>query len=69
MLKIVSCNSQNYKKKLGKYIDNDVLKSKARIDIVRKIIDEVKNGGNKKLIYLTNKYDNNNFKNIKERYL
>ena len=27
MLKIVSCNQQNYKKILNKYLENDILKS------------------------------------------
>ncbi len=66
MLKILSCNKQNYKKKLNKYLENDILKSKKIIESVRQIINKVKSGGDKELLNLTNKYDDNNFKNIKE---
>ena len=66
MLKIVSCNINNYKTKLNEYLENNILKSKSRINSVRKIINEVQKGGDKALLNLTNKYDNNNFKNIKE---
>ena len=53
-------------KKLKKYLENDVLNSETRTELVRKIISEVKKGGDKSLINLTKKYDKNNFKNIKE---
>ncbi|MBF97220.1 MAG: Histidinol dehydrogenase [Alphaproteobacteria bacterium MarineAlpha9_Bin4] len=66
MLKVVSCNTQNYKKKLKKYLEKDILRSTSRIDTVRKIINEVQKGGDRELLNLTNKYDDNNFKNIKE---
>ena len=66
MLKLVNCNNENYKKKLKKYIENDVLNSETRTELVRKIIAEVRKGGDKSLIALTKKYDKNNFKNIKE---
>ena len=66
MLKTVSCNIHNYKTKLNEYLENNILKSKSRINSVRKIINEVQKGGDKALLNLTNKYDNNNFKNIKE---
>lgn len=66
MLKLVDCNNDNYKNKLKKYLENDVLNSTTRSNLVRKIIMEVKQGGDKSLINLTKKYDKNNFKNIKE---
>ena len=66
MLKLVNCNNENYKKKLKKYIENDVLNSETRTELVRKIIVEVRKGGDKSLIALTKKYDKNNFKNIRE---
>ena len=66
MLKIISCDNLNYASKLKKYLEKDVLKSKKRIEIVRNIITAVKEGGDKALIKFTNKYENNNFKTIKE---
>ena len=53
-------------KKIKKYLESDVLNSESKVKIVRKIIKEVKKGGDKSLINFTNKYDKNNFKNIKE---
>ena len=64
MLKIVSCNIQNYKIKLNEYLENNILKSKGRVNSVRKIINQVQKGGDKALLNLTNKYDNNNFKKV-----
>ena len=66
MLKVINCNNENYEKKIKKYLESDVLNSESRVKLVRKIIKEVKKGGDKSLINFTNKYDNNNFKNIKE---
>ncbi len=66
MLKVINCNNENYEKKIKKYLESDVLNSESRVKLVRKIIKEVKQGGDKSLISLTNKYDKNNFKNIKE---
>lgn len=66
MLKVINCNNENYRKKLTQYLENDVLNSETRVKIVRKIIKEVKVGGDKSLINLTRKHDKNNFKNIKE---
>ena len=31
MLKLVNCNNENYKKKLKKYLESDVLNSETRI--------------------------------------
>ena len=57
MLKLVDCNNDNYKNKLKKYLESDVLNSTTRSNLVRKIISEVKKGGDKSLINLTKKYD------------
>ena len=65
MLKVINCNNENYEKN-KKYLESDVLNSESKVKIVRKIIKEVKKGGDKSLINFTNKYDKNNFKNIKE---
>ena len=66
MLKVINCNNENYKKKLFKYLQSDVLNSETRVQLVSKIIREIKRGKDKSLINLTKKYDNNDFKNIKE---
>ena len=47
MLKLVNCNNENYKKKLKKYLESDVLNSETRAGLVRKIIGEVRKGGDK----------------------
>ena len=66
MLKIISCNNLNYREKLKKYLENDILKADKVTSSVKKIIAEVKKGGDRSLLSLTNKYENNNFKNIKD---
>ena len=66
MLKVVNCNNQSYKIKLQSLLKNDVMNSITRTKLVRKIIEEVRTGGDKKLINLTRKYDRNEFKEIKE---
>ena len=66
MLKVVNCNNQSYKIKLQSLLKNDVLNSITRTKLVRKIIVEVRIGGDKKLINLTRKYDRNEFKTIKD---
>ena len=66
MLKVVNCNNQSYKIKLQSLLKNDVLNSITRTKLVRKIIEEVRIGGDKKLINLTRKYDRNEFKTIKD---
>ena len=42
MLKLVNCNNDNYKNKLKKYLENDVLNSTTRSNLVRKLIMEAK---------------------------
>ena len=66
MLKVINCNNQSYRKKLQNIVENDVLNSDTRTKLVRKIIQEVKKGGDNKLINLTNKYDKNDFKKIQD---
>jgi len=66
MLKVVSCDDQSYKNKLRKYLEINVLRSETISNSVRRIITDIKKGGDKSLLKLTNKYENNNFKNIKE---
>ena len=66
MLKIINCNNENYRNKLKKYLDSDEINTSNRIKLVSKIINEVKEGGDKSLLNLTKKYDKNNIKNIKE---
>ncbi|MEC8099858.1 MAG: histidinol dehydrogenase [Pseudomonadota bacterium] len=64
MLKKISCNKENYRKVLKKFLEKDELKSKNRISLVRKIIEDVKKNGDKALVKLTKKYDRNNFEKI-----
>ena len=66
MLRIVSCDNESYKNKLRKYLENTVLRSQKISNSVRKIIMDVKEGGDKSLLKLTNKYENNNFTNISQ---
>ena len=66
MLKIISCNNLDYREKLKKYLENDILKADKVSNSVKKIIAEVKKGGDRSLLSLTNKYEKNNFKNIKD---
>ena len=66
MLRVVSCDNESYKNKLRKYLETNVLRSQKNSNSVRKIIMNVKEGGDKSLLKLTNKYENNNFTNISE---
>ena len=55
MLKLINCNNENYRMKLKKYLEGDVLKSVTRVRLVNKIISEVKKGGDKSLMNFTKK--------------
>ena len=68
MLRIVSCDNESYKNKLRKYLENTVLRSQKISNSVRKIIMDVKEGGDKSLLKLTNKYENNIWIIKKKRY-
>ena len=48
--KIINCNNENYRKKLKKYLENDVLKADKVEKLVRKIIKEVKRAEIKALL-------------------
>ena len=42
MLKIISCNNLNYRKKLKKYLENDILKADKVTSSVKKLLQKLR---------------------------
>ena len=64
MLKLITCNKNNYEKKLFSYLNKGKLENKKRSKVVFEIINEVKKNKNNALLNYSNNLDNNNFKNF-----
>ena len=64
MLKLITCNKNNYEKKLFSYLNKGSLENKKRSKIVYEIIKAVKKNKNNALLNYSNNLENNNFKNF-----
>ena len=64
MLKLITCNKNNYEKKLSSYLNKGSLENKKRSKIVYEIIKAVKKNKNNALLNYSNNLENNNFKNF-----
>tara|TARA_E500000178_G_scaffold59697_1_gene56276 strand:+ start:233 stop:1531 length:1299 start_codon:yes stop_codon:yes gene_type:complete len=65
MLKIITCNKLNYKKKLFSYVNTTSINNQKRSEIVSNIIKKIKKNKDTALINYSNELDNNNFKSFK----
>ena len=64
MLKQITCNKDNFERKLFSYVDKGGIENKKRRKIVSNIISEIRKNKNKALLNYSNKLENNNFKDF-----